>query len=160
MRVFLSLISIVVAVTFSAGQKTQPSNGESVDLTGVWNLNPTKSDLRRLAKYTAETVVIRQTPKTIEMEQILGDKRKDVVYSTDGSSQLVSTFDHHERFARAYWKKGTLIVEENVVGHFAGVPDFEDIEPTKTYWRRSEDGKALTVKNGEKAVTAIYELQE
>src|SRR2546423_1827800 len=101
---------LVVAVAICAQPQQQPKfnqkSQEIPNLAGVWKLNRSKSDLRRWAKVTPDSVVIHQTEKTIRFDYVLGSRKTAVTYLPDGSSQHISMLDfHHEKLARAYWSK-------------------------------------------------------
>ena len=161
----LGLLLVLACAAFCSAQAhtSRPKGAaQSVpDLTGVWKLNKEKSDLRRWAKVTPDSIVIHQTQRTVQFDYKLGAKDLSKTYTTDGSTQVVSTIRYnHEKLARAYRSKDALIVEERVVAHFAGFPDFEDVQMTTTRWSLSSDGKTLTAKNRERATTAVFDLDK
>src|SRR6266849_6015180 len=150
----MSALSVAQSQSARSSQySVEPS--DSRDLSGTWKLNSEKSDLRAWAKMTPQRIVIRQSDKRIQLDQEVGGKHASVSvsYPTDGSEEIVSRFDHHEKAVRAHWSKGVLVVEERVIVRSVGMPEVEDQEMTRTRWLLSDDGKVLTLKNAERATT-------
>ena len=159
MRVASGLVLLLFVTALSSGQtKREPTPHR--DLSGTWKLNREKSALRVFAETAPEMVVIAQSEKQIEFKRQIRGRLSSVTYLLDGNEQVVSTFDHHERLARAHWSKGSLIIEERTVARFHDMPDVEDAEKVTMRWILSADGKALTERNSEQSTTSVFELQE
>ena len=164
-RNLVLVMGLMLALSVAESQSTRPSHDsvefrDARDLSGIWKLNSEKSDLRAWAKTTPQRVAIRQSDKRIQFDQAIGGKHVSVSYPMDGSEEIVSRFDHHEKAARAHWSKGVLVVEERVIVRSMDAREVEDQEMTRTRWLLSDDGKVLTLKNAERATTAVFDRQE
>jgi len=160
MRLEIGLALFLLAGALGGAQTVHREATSPPDLSGTWKLNRNKSELRVWGEIAPETVVIVQSERQIELKRQINGSWFLARYPLDGHEQTVSTFDHHERVGRAHWSKRSLIIEERTVGHFGGVPDFEDVEKTATRWTLSSDGKVLTERHQERATTSVFERQQ
>jgi len=125
--------------------------------SGVWRLNPEKSEIGRLPTEPDPYLKVEQDAKSLKM---YGSKQQDgqyalaFVYPLDGRSERRQAGS--ERFNSATkWEGASLLVSTLV----SGPQNYTIME----YWKRSRDGATLTItrtivrSDGESESTLVYE---
>lgn len=128
MRTAATLLSCfsLALFAFSAMGQDRPT------MTGTWQLDATKSDLKTL-KVTTATWVIEEGDNTIHIAETEGAKSKkvDLQCTTDGKECQVTG----DKARASFWYNGPMLVEMETKGD----------RVTRYRLKVSDDGKTLTV---------------
>ncbi len=138
MRYRFALAFIVLIAPFALAQQAPAKP----NFTGIWNMDPAKSNFGGLEVPQSARYLIRQLGSKLELqyEQDGHTTRVDVV--PDGEEHVLETGPDTENLARVYWS-GAVLVFEGRIHPIAG----GNAPPVKwtSRWSLSPDKKELTI---------------
>jgi hypothetical protein len=145
-------------------------NGQAPDLSGNWKLNLSKSKPNKESKDFWETILIVSSGSNMEMQiTTTRGSKSSYSYVLDGNMHVaaqmqVKDFGEFEALAKAYWKKGSLIVEtsarpKNPSSSSIPLTLFVPY-PRKSRYTLSTDGLTLTRDTDDPNAVFVYEKQQ
>lgn len=163
--VFALLMGWVLASAVSAQEPTQPS------FDGYWTLNAAKSKIAKHGHPHSDTLRIESTAEFIIFSESIGGTDVTRTYNTDGKVSPVARVDGGAIMAKAYWKKGALVIETfgvetapSPLGNRPNPrapenpePDYTTSEHTVQRVSLSADGKTLTRDFGKGNDVFVYD---
>jgi hypothetical protein len=102
----LVVLALWFVVTHVSAQLAKPN------LSGTWELNPTKSKLLRVHRGGTDRYKITHSEPQLWMEHTYSSRSETSRSTTDGTPMPTDP-DHRDVLAKAYWDGGTLVIERH-----------------------------------------------
>jgi len=136
MRARLILIPIVLLATFCAAADTP-------NFSGIWKLDPTKSDFGPQTPPESAEYVVRHVGATISFNYTQDGKTTRVDLTPDNEERITSENEETAVWTKSYWSGNVLVIESRERQRF-GTQTGAGVSWTSR-WTLSPDGKELTI---------------
>jgi hypothetical protein len=135
------LFAAAALAVISIGAVAQ--EGVTPDLSGIWVLNPAKSNVQKKVKLDPETLVIKCAGNSIEITTFWSGKQALEMFVADGKEHATDTGSGGQLYSKAQWKKSVLFTEIGARVTAANIGPY-DFLTDKQRWSVSPDGLVLT----------------
>ncbi len=135
-RVALLFLTLMSANLFAQQAPAKPN------FTGIWNMDPAKSNFGGLDGPKSARYLIRQLGSKLELQYESEGQTTRVDVVPDGEERVLETGPDNENLARVYWQ-GAVLVFEGRYRPMAG-SNAPSIKYTSR-WALSPDKKVLTI---------------
>jgi hypothetical protein len=135
-RLFFLFAILALALAAAAQDAAKPN------FTGVWKMDPEKSNFGGATAPASAQYVIRQTGATVMLQYTQDGHSSRVDLVPDGAEHVTETTPDAETWTRAYWSGNVLVLESRSKPLSASS---RPLIQWTSRWSLSPDRKALTI---------------
>lgn len=103
----LSLLTTLLCLALAASAQT----AAKPNFTGVWKMDPAKSDFGGISAPASAQYLIRQTGATVMLQYTQDGHTSRVDITPDGNERVTETAPDAETWTRAYWSDKVLVLD-------------------------------------------------
>lgn len=152
-------IFVCMVLFFASSALLYSQSPVTPNLSGTWQLSPSKSKLPKSAKIQSETIAITSSGSDIAMRHVIDGKESSESFVADGKEKTVKKVQGGEVVNKAQWKGAVLITETITRLNMPDQPraDRYEIYHDKTRWQLSADGQLLTIESNDPKQSRVYD---